>query len=89
MGRDQWIVCGRAIRSASVMTDIGTVLSKIATGRAAGARASLLGQEYRADAKPIVDLNSRCDAVHLTFEIHIHQHQVRLMLGGCENGLLP
>ena len=50
---------------------------------------TLLSQNNGADAKPVVDLNSRCDAVHLTFQIPIHQHQVGLMLGGCEDGLLP
>src|SRR3954466_11595042 len=50
---------------------------------------TLLSQNNGADAKPVVDLNSHCDAVHLTFKIPIHQHQVGLMLGGCEDGLLP
>src|SRR3954467_7055802 len=50
---------------------------------------TLLSQNNGADAKPVVDLNSRCDAIHLTFKIPIHQHQVGLMLGGCEDGLLP
>ena len=36
----------------------------------------MVSQEHRADPKPIVDLNRGCDAVHVTPEINIHQHQV-------------
>ena len=49
----------------------------------------MVGQEHRADPKPIVDLNRCCDAVHLTPEIDIHQQQVGLMLACCEESILP
>ena len=49
----------------------------------------VLSQKHRADPKSIVDLNRCCDAVHVTPEINIHQQQVRVILAGYENGLLP
>src|SRR5215207_2583443 len=49
----------------------------------------MLSQDNRADAKPGVDLNGCCDAVHVTPEINIHQQQVGLMLACCEDRLLP
>src|SRR3954471_17207626 len=52
-------------------------------------RIDMLSQEHTADAKPVVDRDTCCDAVHLTPEIHIHQHQVRAVLACCEDGLLP
>ena len=48
---------------------------------------TLLSQENSADPKPVVDLNSCCDAVHLTPEINIHQQQVRAMRAGRADGL--
>ena len=57
--------------------------------RARPHRIDMLSQEHTADAKPVVDRDTCCDAVHLTPEIHIHQHQVRAVLACCEDGLLP
>jgi len=48
---------------------------------------TLLSQEHRADPKPVVDLNSCRDTVHLTPEINIHQQQVRAMRAGRADGL--